>query len=66
MSKQIKDLREDSRRRIDALERRNQELEADRTAMETHIKTGDKNKRSNQDQGEKIRQLEFDKNLLET
>ena len=49
MSKQIRDLREDSRRRIDALERRNQELEADRVAMETHIKSGDQNKRSNQD-----------------
>lgn len=66
MSKQLRDLREDSRRRIDALERRNQELEADRTAMESHIKTGDKNKKSNQDQAEKIRQLEFDKNLLDT
>ena len=49
MNKQIRDLREDTRRRIDALERRNQELEADRTAMDTHIKTGDKNKKSNQD-----------------
>ena len=66
MSKQIRDLREDSRRRIDTLERRNQELEADRTAMETHIKAGDKNKKVTTDQGEKIRQLEFDKNLLET
>jgi hypothetical protein len=34
--------------------------------METHIKAGDKNKKTNTDQGEKIRQLEFDKNLLAT
>jgi len=34
--------------------------------METHIKAGDKNKKVTTDQGEKIRQLEFDKNLLET
>jgi hypothetical protein len=34
MGKQMRELREDSRRRIDALERRNQELEADRTATD--------------------------------
>jgi hypothetical protein len=34
IGKNLRELREDSRRRIDALERRNQELEADRTAMD--------------------------------
>jgi len=31
--RELKEVREDSRRRVDALERRNQELEADNVAM---------------------------------
>jgi hypothetical protein len=33
VARQLKDLRDDARRRIDALERRNQELEADNESL---------------------------------
>lgn len=65
MGKQMRELREDSRRRIDALERRNQELEADRTAIDVQLKNSDKHKKTSQDHLEKIRQLEFDKKHLD-
>lgn len=65
MAKQLKDLRLDSHRRIDALERRNQELEADNQVLNQQIKTSDVAHVKQQDHLEKIRQLEIDKKHYE-
>jgi chromosome segregation ATPase len=65
MAKQLKDLRLDSHRRIDALERRNQELEADNQVLNQQIKTADGAQVKQQGHLEKIRQLEIDKKHYE-
>ena len=45
MGKQLREIREDSRRRIEALERRNQELEADNKLLMGQNKSTENNKR---------------------
>lgn len=65
MAKQLKDLRLDAHRRIDALERRNQELEADNQVLNQQIKSSDASKIKQQDHLDKIRQLEIDKKHFE-
>lgn len=43
-SKQLREVRDDSRRRIDALERRNQELEQDHGNLSAQLKSGERTK----------------------
>ena len=43
-SKQLREIRDDSRRRIDALERRNQELEQDHGNLSAQLKSGERSK----------------------
>lgn len=58
-SKQLKEVRDDARRRIDALERRCQELESDNQILTSQIKNADQSKRKNADQVELINGLEM-------
>jgi hypothetical protein len=44
MARHLKDLRDDSSRRIDALERRNQELESDNQNINSKVKHSDQYK----------------------
>ena len=64
-SKQLREVRDDSRRRIDTLERRNQELEVDNSSMQSQLKSGADSKSQNQNQAEKIRKLEMDLKHME-
>ena len=43
-SKQLREVRDDSRRRIDTLERRNQELEQDHGNLSAQLKSGERTK----------------------
>jgi hypothetical protein len=63
-SKQLREVRDDSRRRIDALERRNQELEQDHGNLSAQLKSGERDKKHHISQDEKIRGLEMDKKHL--
>ena len=60
LAKQLKEVRDDARRRIDALERRNQEIEADHSVLNSQIKSVEGTKHKNQDQAETIRKLQHD------
>lgn len=59
--RQLKEVREDSRRRVDALERRNTELESDNVAMHQQIKHSEAKKSKQNDLQEKVQQLEAEK-----
>jgi len=48
IAKQLKEARDDGRRRQDALERRNQELESDNNSMVSQLKSGADSKSQNQ------------------
>ena len=58
IAKQLKDIREDSRRRIDNLERRNQELESEAQLMNQNLKSNEQSRVKQQNQAETIRHLE--------
>jgi len=60
LQKQLRDIRDDSKRRIDALERRNLELEQDSRHLEHQLKSGETNKHKLHDFEEKARRLEMD------
>ena len=60
MGKQLREIREDSRRRIEALERRNQELEADNKLLMGQNKSTENNKRKQNDQADQIKNLEVE------
>lgn len=65
LARNLKEVRDDNRRRIDALERRNQELEVDNSSMQSQLKSGADSKSQNQNQAEKIRKLEMDLKHME-
>ena len=66
MARHLKDLRDDSSRRIDALERRNQELESDNQNITSKIKHSDQYKNQAVNGEEKIRKLEMDNKHVES
>ena len=63
-SKQLREVRDDSRRRIDTLERRNQELEQDHGNLSAQLKSGERTKQLHITLDEKVRTLEMDKKHL--
>jgi len=65
VARQLKDLRDDARRRIDALERRNQELEADNDSLLAQVKNTDGKRNKTQDLEERVRVLENERKKAE-
>jgi progesterone-induced-blocking factor 1 len=61
----MKEVRDDARRRIDALERRNQELEADNESMTAQLRNYDGKKGKQTDLETRVRQLEGEKKSAE-
>ena len=66
MGKQLREVREDSRRRIDALERRNQELESDNQRLVSQIKGTENNKKKQNDQADEIKHLELNQRHVDS
>lgn len=66
MARHLKDLRDDSSRRIDALERRNQELESDNQNINSKVKHSDQYKNQAVNGEERIRKLEMDNKHTES
>lgn len=66
MARHLKDLRDDSSRRIDALERRNQELESDNQNINSKVKHSDQYKNQAVNGEEKIRKLEMENKHVES
>ena len=61
----LKEVRHDATRRIDALERRNQEIEADHSILGSQLKSVEGAKHKNNDQAEVIRKLQHELKLKE-
>jgi len=66
LSRQLKDTRDDTRRRIDTLERRSQALESDNTAMSNQLRSGENQKAKLSELQDMLRAAESDKKSLET
>mmetsp|Transcript_9260 Transcript_9260/g.15572 ORF Transcript_9260/g.15572 Transcript_9260/m.15572 type:complete len:84 (+) Transcript_9260:1056-1307(+) len=58
LHKQLKDVREDSRRRIEALEMRNKDLQSDLNQLQSQAKQGETSKRKAEELLEKLRATE--------
>jgi len=66
LARQLKDTRDDTRRRIDTLERRSQALESDNTAMSNQLRSGENQKAKLSELQDMLRAAESDKKSLET
>lgn len=65
MGKQLREVREDSRRRIDALERRNQELESENKMLTGQLKGTEKNRKKESEQAQEIQHLELNRKQVD-
>lgn len=66
LQKQLRDNRDDARRKINVIESRNQELEADNTAMHAQLKNNENKMKKQNELNDKVRHLEAEKVTLES
>jgi hypothetical protein len=64
--RQLREARDDARRKIDSYERRSQELEADNTAMHAQLRSNEAKMKKTNDLNDKLKSVENDKVQLDS